>query len=199
MDSSDNTDSAPSWLESFGSTIGNLFNKAITPVISGLEKVGDFILDVFDAIKNGFVSIGDWFVLFKNLFTEWFASIPDFLSGFWDKLVGLFVIEEGYFKAKNDELYAAIDGRLKVDQYLNIFATLQNLTAATPKNLTAELWGVEYTIIDWKYFGNYQQEIYFWVRGFIYPLLLLYHYNQLYRLVRGSSYISAGKSGGDDE
>ena len=178
------------WFENVKTWLGTVN----TSIWDGIKKIGEWFSNVIS-------SLGEWFsdtigkiVEFKDGVLAWFAG---FFTWLWEMFIGLFVPADGFFSEKNNLLRSALESKLKYSEIINPFQTISNLVSRTPDNITCELYGKTFTIIDWKYILEIRPTIYFWVRGFYYPLFLVYQYNQIYKLIRGSSYVGNGKSGGE--
>lgn len=195
--------------------------------VTWFENVKIWISTVNTSIWDSVKRVGDWIISFKNAFVEWLGkavnnivSFKDgvlswfggFFTWLWELFLGLFIPGYGsgaapassdgggisnYFAGKNAELLAMLEGKVKYAELTNLFKTMQNAVSQTPENVTCELFGQTLTIIDWKPLLEVRSTIYFWIRGFYYPLFLIYQYNQVYKLIRGSSYVGNGKSGGE--
>lgn len=191
--------------------IGQWFTNLITNLG---QWFADLIASIGEWFTNLIINLGQWFsnaidniVEFKDNVIEWFAG---FFTWLWELFLGLFIpdyqgtstLAEGaenvsYFARKNNELHDLFQSKLKYDELINPWTSFKNITSSVPPNITCELYGKTFTIIDWSYMLEVRPTIYFWVRGFYYPLFLIYQYNQMYKLIRGSSYVGNGNSGGE--
>lgn len=191
--------------------IGQWFSNLITNLGQWFADLGASIGEWF---TNLITNLGQWFsnaidniVDFKDSVIEWFAG---FFIWLWELFLGLFIPDYqgtstlaegtesvGYFARKNNELLDLLQSKLKYNELINPWTSIKNITSSTPPNITCTLYGQTFTIIDWSYMLEFRPTIYFWVRGFYYPLFLIYQYNQVYKLIRGSSYVGNGKSGGE--
>ena len=209
-------DSFVSWMQSCLDSLGNWFSNVGTWFVTVNSSIWDSVKKIGEWFGNVISSFGEWFsnaigkiVEFKDGVLEWFEG---FFTWLWELFLGLFIpgyqkstlfsadassSSGGYFAEKNSELLSLLEGKIKYSELTNVFETFKNLQSRTPENITCELYGKTFTVIDWKYILEVRPTIYFWVRGFIYPFLIIYHYNQIYKLIRGSSYTGNGKSGGE--
>lgn len=200
--------------EAWGGYLNACFNDLSGWITGVKDSIWDGINNIGQWFSNLITNLGQWFsnaidniVEFKDSVIGWFAG---FFTWLWQLFLGLFIPDYqgtstlaegtesvGYFARKNNELLELLQSKLKYNELINPWTSLKNITSSTPPNITCTLYGQTFTIIDWSYMLEFRPTIYFWVRGFYYPLFLVYQYNQVYKLIRGSSYVGNGKSGGE--
>lgn len=184
-----------------GTIVSDWFKSMTSSLSAWFDNVKSWISTVNTSIWDSVKKVGEWFVELGGKIVEFKDSVLAWFGGFFEALketfLSIFVPSEDYFENKNNELSEALNSHFEYSELINPFTTFKNMTNSTPENITCELYGQTFTIIDWKYIVNVRPTIYFWVRGFFYPFLLLFNFNQLYKLIRGTSLVGSGRTGGE--
>lgn len=135
----------------------------------------------------------DWLKNLLQSILDLIKTIIDWLTSFWDKLLefitSLFVPSDSYFVDKVGEFVAKIKNK-----YPNVdIGKLEDLAVGEKKfqDIYANFFGMNCLVVRASVVNN----IISWARpiiqGLIALFLLLFNYNQLYKLIRGGNLVSA--------
>lgn len=128
-----------------------------------------------------------------NIF-ELLGKIPELIVDVFSVLLqGLFIPENEYFPNKFNEVKTALIGKLGYDGYIEIFGDLENVNEGNFNFISLENYKVgDITInvsnfIDISRISKYRDTWFSWVRGVTFILLIIYNFNQIYKLIRGTN------------
>ena len=128
-----------------------------------------------------------------NIF-DLLGDIPGMIGDVFSALLqGLFIPENDYFSNKFNEVKLALINNLGYDEYINIFSDLENVNEGNINSINLENYKIGSLTINISNFkdiskiSNYRDTWFSWVRGFIFVLLIIYNFNQIYKLIRGTS------------
>ena len=138
----------------------------------------------------------DWLKNLLNKLLEMIQTIIDWLTSFWDKLLefiqGLVVPDEDYFVEEFGKITEKLEEKIpSVD-----VAKLESLAVEETqfKDIYAEFFGVRCLVVR----GSLINNVIGWakpiIQGLIALFLLLYNYNQIYFLIRGTSLLGASNT-----
>ena len=110
-------------------------------------------------------------------------------------LLLLFIPADGFWEDNFNNVRLALTEKLGVDQLLDNVDQLGGASGGTFSDITVSLLGVSgLTVIDADSVNSVLEHIHKWVRGVVFPFLLFYNINQLYKLVRGTSLVEATRN-----
>lgn len=184
---------------------GSAISGAITGLWDWLKGILQSILDAIKSIPAFLQSIIDAVKALPGLIASALSSaltaILDAIGAlagaiaeaFQGVLTWAFIPEEGYFKGKYEVLEKLLNAR-----FGTVAIDLTGLTGDKSfDDITVTIFGSTVTIVS---FASVETALDFFrpvIVGFIGVLGLIYNYNNLYRLVKGTSYVSS--SGGDGD
>lgn len=138
----------------------------------------------------------DWLKNLLNKLLEMIQTIIDWLTSFWDKLLefiqGLLVPGEDYFVDEFGKITEKLEEKVpSVD-----ITKLESLAVeeAQFKDIYAEFFGVRCLVVRASLINNILDWAKPIIQGLIALFLLLYNYNQIYFLIRGSSLLGASNT-----
>lgn len=138
------------------------------------------ILDALFKILNAILALP--FVLLEMLW--------DFL---WDLIKAVFVPSEDFWDNNLNELKKVIYYD-ELEDMVDDFSSIADGGGGSFKDIVVSLMGVDgLTVIDADSINSILDNIHSWVRGVIFPLLILFNINSLYKLIRGTSLVEATK------
>ena len=192
-------DDTPSW---FWDSISDAINSAISGLLQALFTPFNLIGTALDRIGEGISYIGNsiWSFFSEPLTDIWHSiqALPSaIVSGVREVLTFIFVPNEEYFASKFDEIQSNFVNKLEVDT--SDLEKLKNVPEINLNNLSefqGTIYGKRVKFVDFTFLNQYKSTFHNLVRGFIFPLLILYNMNQIYFLIRGVNLF--GKSKGDD-
>lgn len=144
-------------------------------------------------------SLWDWLKALLQKILDLISSIVDWLTSFWDKLLemltnfisSLFLVEDSYWSDNIGEITEDIKSKYpSVD-----VGALESLAVGEKKfvDIKASFFGVEGVVVR----GSVVNNVISWARpiiqGAIAIFLLLFNYNQLYKIIRGGNVVSASE------
>lgn len=140
---------------------------------------------------------------------EWLKSILDVLKGILAAIVALplkllellkamllalFVPSEGFWTDNLNNLKSLLWGDT-IDDLTGEFGDLSGASGGSFKDVIVTLMGVkDLVVIDADSVNTVLDYIHKWVRGVIYPFILIYNINMLYKLIRGTSLVEVTRS-----
>lgn len=71
-----------------------------------------------------------------------------------------------------------------------VWEVFTNPDISRPDNITVNLYGQTLTIIDFSYFEQHKDSIFWLIRAFYYPFLALFIYDNILLFLRGAKYTS---------
>lgn len=170
---------------------------AIKALISGTtDKVSDVktvIVDKSVSIQNNIISIKETII---NLPTQIGIVVNNTLTY-------LFIPEDTYIPQKIDGIKDSLSKKLSVESYNAIFADLQNTHAVQEYSDVAldklKIGGTDIPIsktsfVDKVPIDSMKEKYFPWIRGVTFILLLLYNYNMIYKLVRGTDLVGVSNT-----
>lgn len=137
--------------------------------------MGNSLLQPLAAIRDGILNLPQ---LIGNLLRELFIPSPDFFSN------------------QFNGLRTTLNNRLSITAYENLLADIQSVTAGQMPRISANipLLNREITFVDFRWIENAKPYYFPWVRGAMFILLILYNYNMVYKLIRGTDLVSASNT-----
>mgnify|MGYP000968442895 CR=1 FL=1 len=186
-------DDTPGW---FWSSISNAINSAISGLLEVLFTPFNLIGTALDSIGEGISRIGNtiWSFFSQPLTDIWNAikSIPgDIMNMFRELLTSLFVPSDGYFINKFNNIKILLDSKFgNVGQEIE---GLKNVTSTDIQDIKSYYMGCNVKFVDFSWLNSVKSTIHNIARGFIYPLLVLFHLDNIIFLIRGKHFFRGGK------
>lgn len=167
-----------------------------------LLKLWDFlgsILDYLNPFSENFILLKLWdflinIISYINPFSENFLGkkIVELLG---DLLKFLFVPSDGYFDNQVNTIKSELYRILPYEDYINLFGTIKDLSTGTEISVGLNNYnlgnGLVYSnpnFIDFSWVTKYKDTWYGWVRGILFIFIIIYHLNQLLKLLRGVTF-----------
>jgi len=104
----------------------------------------------------------------------------------------LFVPQEGYFTNKFNSIKSILD--TKLGNIGGELEGLKNITSTNIQDLKGTYMGYNVKFVDFSWLNSVKSTINNIARGFIYPLLVLFHLDNIIFLIRGKHYFRGGKN-----
>ena len=108
----------------------------------------------------------------------------------------LFIPSDDFFSNHFNNLRNTLNNRLSITAYENLLADIRTVTAGQmPKiHATIPLINRTVTFVDFQWIENAKPYYFPLVRGAMFILLILYNYNMVYKLIRGTDLLSASNT-----
>lgn len=192
------------WLSKFWDSLLNLMKSVLDSALSGIVKLLETIVSVFKTVADWISSFWDTFTsamgdIFSGItggIVDILTSIWEWISSFWDSLLDfltrIFVPSDSYWTDKFKEIESRLFKKIpSID--LNPIKDLAQ--GETPfKDIYVTIFGQRCLIVRASLingFIGWAQPI---IQGLVAIFLILYNYNQVYHLLRGSSLLGAQNS-----
>lgn len=146
-------------------------------------------LNLWTWLKNLLKSILDILKSILNLFTDFLKAL---LSGLKDLLLSLFVPTDTYFQNHFNDLKFSFGNKLNIDSYTRLFNSDYNESSI--KDININIFGQTVTIVKFSMYEHFRSVINTLIYAFMFFLLAIYNYSQVYKLIRGSDYVSASST-----
>jgi len=153
--------------------------------------IWDWLKDLLNKILN----------VLKDILTAIGNFISSLLEGLKELLISLFVPSDTFFKDKINSLRDLLVTKFGNNNFLD---GLKSANGYRFKNLTVTAFGKTATIVNFDDFYNHKDTFDKYITGFIFFLLALYNYNQIYKLIRkgttmnsSSNLLTGDINGGD--
>ena len=187
-------DDTPSW---FWDSISDAISNAIGGLLQALSAPFNIIGNALDRLGEGISSIANsiWSFFSQPLTDIWNAikSIPsDIINMFRELLTSLFVPSDGYFTNKFTNIKSILD--YKFGNIGDELEGLKNITSTDIQDIKGTYMGYNVKFVDFSWLNSVKSTIHNIARGFIYPLLILFHLDNIIFLVRGKHYFRGGKN-----
>lgn len=142
-----------------------------------------------DPLSGGFwQTLWDWLKKILEAILNLPAKIIKLLK---DLLLLLFIPSDGFFDGMLESMKMVIDDEFDNDDLLNKLKGLENGDGGVFKDIVVSLMGVDnLVVIDADSVNKVLDNIHSWVRGVVYPFLIFYNINQIYKLIRGTDIVS---------
>lgn len=101
-----------------------------------------------------------------------------------------------YFQLQFSVLKSKLLEKITVSEFEQALSQVQSVSGGTFTDITITIMGTTATIVSAEYVNAVLSTVHSWVRGFFFVLLVLYNYNQVHRLIRGSDIVVAGRAAG---
>lgn len=115
-----------------------------------------------------------------------------FLDRLFSKFVDLFILPDTYFTDRFNEIRNEVPMMVFPLQIIDDLESIARLGPYVLDDIRVTAWGGTHTIVDFQGLRDSLPIVQNWVRGVIFILLLFYNYDQVYKLIRGSSYGFSG-------
>lgn len=145
-------------------------------------SVWGWLLDILKSILNAIKSI-------LSFITDFLSAL---LEGLKDLLLSLFVPSDTYFSDVFSDLKNRFASRLNIDSYTQLFNS--DYGESTIKDITINVFGQTVTIVRFSMYEHFRSLINTLIYAFMFFLLAIYNYSQVYKLIRGSDYVGASST-----
>lgn len=116
-------------------------------------------------------------------------AIPATLIGLLeDLLIKLFCPTDTVLQGGFDGIMAAFKEKTDYQTYIDLLSRFQGLSEPDLDDITINWYGNTYTVITWDFFRRTKAIYSRYLRGFLYLFLLLFNFNNVYKLIRNSSF-----------
>lgn len=154
-----------------------------------ISGIGNFVWSLFEGginlIIGGITTIVDW--------------VGSFFSFLGNLLKDLFVPEDTYFKNNTNSLNVELKAKLGTEEYTNTLNSLTRVSRSGLNDIKANLFGLELTIVPLSLITPIIPTIQNWTRGFMFVFIILWQVNNVYKLIRGTSFINFNGTKGGKE
>ena len=152
----------------------------------------------------------DWIgSLFLSLFKFLLDLLEKLIQLLKELLISLFVPSDAFIQEKVDMLKNQLEPKLSYDQYIKLFDSTYEGNEL--KDIIINIYGQDVVIVKVTLFEHFRDLFNTGVYAVMFFLLAVYNYNNIYKLIRGTDYVSAtntindatggtggsGKGGGD--
>ena len=177
-------DDTPGW---FWSSIRSSINSALEGFLSLLSAPFNLIGEALDSVGEGIETV--WNEI-KDLPSKIANAISDLFSY-------LFVPGENFFSDKFNQIKEDFTNKVGLDaSALDDLKDISSGDMADSGYFEGVINGKRVKFVDFSFMSGFITKFHDVVRGFVYPLLVLYNMNQIYFLIRGVDLFGRGK--GDD-
>lgn len=145
-------------------------------------SIWGWLLDILKSILNAIKSI-------LSFITDFLASL---LEGLKDLLLSLLVPSDTYFTDSFTDIKNNLSNRLNIDSYTRLFNSDYNDSSI--RDITINWHGQEIVIVKFTMYENFRNIVNTLIYAFMFFLLAIYNYSQVYKLIRGSDYVSASST-----
>lgn len=152
-------------------------------ILGGITDFFSFLWELLKALLMGI-----WNLL-KAILDLLLGLVNALLTGLKDLLIFLFVPSDTYFTDVFDGFKNDLFNKLDITSYTRLFDT--EYTESTIKDITINVFGQTVTIVKFSMYEDFRGIVNILIYAFMFFLLAIYNYNQIYKLIRGSDYVSA--------
>lgn len=145
-------------------------------------SIWGWLLDILKSILNAIKSI-------LSFITDFLAAL---LEGLKDLLLSLLVPSDTYFIDSFTDIKNNLSNRLNIDSYTRLFNSDYNDSSI--RDITINWHGQEIVIVKFTMYENFRNIVNTLIYAFMFFLLAIYNYSQVYKLIRGSDYVSASST-----
>lgn len=158
----------------------------ITGVVDGVK---DFLTGLWELLKGLLSGILE---LLQSILDFLLSLLENLLIALKDLLLSLFVPSDTYFIDSFDKIKGNFSSKLSYNSYIDLFN--QNYDGGPIKDITINIFGQEVTIVKFTIYEHFRDIINTLIYAFFFFLLSIYNYSQVYKLIRGSDYVSASST-----
>ena len=153
----------------------------LSNIANAVKKVTELLSRLLDDIKSFFKSILD------------FLKLENLKKTFFDIFKYLFVPSDHFFTENFVELKSDFNKKFNVESTISALSDLKSAKATG----FSDVYMMNQKVIDMSFLNNSVAIIKKYTDWFFWLLLALYHYNQIYYLVRGTYPIRSTSKGSD--
>ncbi len=195
-----------------GETIGSIFSPLwdfITSILDWLNPFSDnFILlklwDFLGSLVSYLNPFSENFILLK--LWDFLTTVISYINPFDDNFLGkkiveligdllqfLFIPSDDYFSNLKETFLSEIESKIPYNDYITMFSTVLDIStdgqiedvSISDYKVSDDLTLNVPSFIDFSFIIKYRSTWYSWVRGIVFILLIIYHINQINKLLRG--------------
>ena len=157
----------------------------------GVNTKVDDIPDTSTKDETGVLgSILEWIrSLLLSLFKFLEGLLQKLIELLKDLLISLFVPSDVFVKEKVDMLKNQLEPKLPYSQYIKLFG--DSYTGNELKDIVIHIYGQDVVIVKVTLFEHFRNLFNTGVYAVMFFLLAVYNYNNIYKLIRGTDYVSA--------
>ena len=152
-------------------------------ILGGITDFFSFLWELLKALLMGIYN------LLKAILDLLLGLVNALLTGLKDLLMYLFVPSDTYFTDVFSDFKNDLFNRLDITSYTRLFDT--DYTESSIKDITINVFGQTVTIVKFSIYEDFRAIVNTLIYAFMFFLLAIYNYNQIYKLIRGSDYVSA--------
>lgn len=116
------------------------------------------------------------------------VASESWLDRLWGKFVDLFILPDDYFIKNFQYLKNEVPMMAFPLQIINDVERMSTLQGGYLDDIWADGWGGHHKIVDFQFLRDMLPTFHNFLRGIMFILLLMYNYDQVYKLIRGNSY-----------
>lgn len=152
-------------------------------IIGGIVDFFSWLWELLKALLMGILN------LLKAILDLLLGLVNALLTGLKDLLIYLFVPSDTYFTDVFNDFKNDLFNKLDITSYTRLFDT--DYTESSIKDITINVFGQTVTIVKFSMYEDFRGIVNTLIYAFMFFLLAIYNYNQIYKLIRGSDYVSA--------
>lgn len=151
-----------------------------------LGGITDFFSWLWELLKA--LLMGIWNLL-KAILDLLLGLVNVLLTGLKGLSIDLFVPSDTYFSDVFEGFKNDLFNKLDITSYTMLFDT--DYAESNIKDITINIFGQTVTIVRFSMFEEFREIVNTLIYAFMFFLLAIYNYNQIYKLIRGTDYVSA--------
>jgi len=149
--------------------------------------------NAIDRVGEGIGNISTWiFNKFKQPRLDIWNSIKNIPDNAVEKmrevLRELFIPEEGYFQSKLDEIETKFRNKFNMDDKSKFEDLVYIEGEEGIKDIEGTYMGHRVKFVDFSFLNNLRGTIQWIARGFMYPLLVMFHIDNIFYMVKGDRF-----------
>lgn len=153
----------------------------LSDITNFVKKIVTLLSGLLDSVKSFFKSILD------------FIKLENLKKTFFDIFKYLFVPSDDFFTKNFNDLKQAFNQKFNIDSTINSFNDLKSAKATG----FSDIYMMGQKVVDMSFLNQSIVHIKKYTDWFFWLILALYHYNQIYYLVRGTYPIRSTGKGSD--
>lgn len=180
-------------IKSFFSGLWDMLKGLLNGILGAIGALGDLIKSLIGGLLSGLSSLLSSILdVIKSILSAIGNIVSGILNGLLDLLLSLFVPYDTYFTDKFNGIKANLNSILNIDSYTKLFNS--DYADSSIKDITVTVFGQTVTIVKFSMYEHFRNVINTLIYAFMFFLLAIYNYSQVYKLIRGSDYVSASST-----